>query len=480
VNRRPAVLPLSLAGLLAGLLLAGALASSSPPASGAERAEDDTGEGCADPLFAAPVRADSAAARGVDLPAQSDGVEVATDDPTVWLDTCGRPYVRERLRVGPQPEPSARPETAVPAAADVLSLSSRPSSTRTIYLDFTGHRTANTQWNRDFGVNAFTSPPYQLDGDRSTRFTAREQEQIRRAWETVAEDYAPFDVNVTTKDPGQAALTRSSASDKAFGSRVVVTAGGPLYARCGCGGIAYLGTFDQAGPQSPRYQPTFVFTDGVSRDGWVFAEAASHEAGHNLGLDHDGLNGQPYYFGSERWAPIMGASYEKLSQFSKGEYAGASNTENDLVVMTRNGIALRRDDHADAASGATALQGTAARRTGAGVISTSVDKDAFSFTPAADGPVTVAVTPAGTATNLDVQLTLLDAAGDVVAQVNPPPSGDEVRPSPAWLRASWTGELVGGRRYTVVVDGVGYGDPRRAGWSGYGSIGAYRLAVTSG
>ncbi|WP_299050044.1 hypothetical protein [uncultured Nocardioides sp.] len=467
---RPALLALALVSALC--LPPGSSYAAPPAAEAPTEASTEAPVGCADPVFPEPVRADSAAASRAGLG--------ETGDPTVWLDTCGEVYYRESLRVGPHAVPTAEPATAVPAAAGVLGLSSRPSSNRTIYLDFTGHRTANTAWNRDFGVNAFTSPPFQVDGPTSTAFSAVEKEQIRRAWETVAEDYAPFDVNVTTKDPGQAAITRSSASDRKFGTRVVVTAGGPLYQRCFCGGIAYLGTFDLAGRQSPVYQPTFVFTNGSTDQGWLFAENISHEAGHNLGLDHDGRGREEYYFGSQRWAPIMGASFDKLSQFSRGEYERATNTQNDLAIMTRHGIAARPDDHGDAAGGATPLPGTDARRAAGGVVSTSVDKDAFSFTPTADGPRTITVDPTGGATNLDVQLTLLGSDGAVLATVNPAPSGDVTRPSPAWLRARWTGDVEAGRRYTVLVDGVGYGDPRTQGWSGYGSLGAYRVAVTAG
>ncbi|KAF6263053.1 hypothetical protein COO60DRAFT_1635476 [Scenedesmus sp. NREL 46B-D3] len=43
------------------------------------------------------------------------------------------------------------------------------------------------------------------DGDRST-FNAEELADIVAVWRAVAEDFAPFDVDVTTVDPGDAAL----------------------------------------------------------------------------------------------------------------------------------------------------------------------------------------------------------------------------------------------------------------------------------
>ncbi len=34
-----------------------------------------------------------------------------------------------------------------------------------------------------------------------------------------------------------------------------------------------------------------------------------------------------------------------VSQLSKGEYAGANNTEDDLAVIQAHGLPLRADDH---------------------------------------------------------------------------------------------------------------------------------------
>ena len=46
-------------------------------------------------------------------------------------------------------------------------------------------------------------------------------------------------------------------------------------------------------------------------------EAASHEAGHNLGLSHDGTRKTGYYAGHGDWAPIMGVGYyREVSQWS--------------------------------------------------------------------------------------------------------------------------------------------------------------------
>ncbi len=54
--------------------------------------------------------------------------------------------------------------------------------------------------------------PYDRDGD-PFNFSVAELIEIQRLFQNVAEDFLPFDVNVTTKDPGLAALTKSNSND---------------------------------------------------------------------------------------------------------------------------------------------------------------------------------------------------------------------------------------------------------------------------
>ena len=83
------------------------------------------------------------------------------------------------------------------------------------------------------------------------------------------------------------------------------------------------------------HQLGWVFPGALGDDGWAVGEAASHEAGHTLGLGHDGRGTSAYHPGAKDWAPIMGASYgAALGQWSRGEYAGATNREDDLYRMT--------------------------------------------------------------------------------------------------------------------------------------------------
>src|SRR6185436_5752509 len=179
--------------------------------------------------------------------------------------------------------------------------------------------------------------------------------RIVQMWQRVAEDYAPFDVDVTTEYPGEAALTRSSSSDDAYGMRVLIS---PISSYVGnYGGIAYIGAFNDVGDY---YKPALVFPEKLSNGEKYIAEACAHEAGHNVGLNHDGkTDGTGYYSGhgsgETGWSPIMGVGYYKnLSQWSKGEYAGANNTQDDLAII-QTYIAFRADDHGNTSAAATML-----------------------------------------------------------------------------------------------------------------------------
>src|SRR5439155_111553 len=79
-------------------------------------------------------------------------------------------------------------------------LHSRPGATKVIYLDFDGHDGSATAW----GSKAIARP-FDFDGDPST-FSNAERDRIQYIWERVSEDYACYDIDVTTEDPGVEAL----------------------------------------------------------------------------------------------------------------------------------------------------------------------------------------------------------------------------------------------------------------------------------
>jgi hypothetical protein len=347
--------------------------------------------------------------------------------------------------------------------SETFALHSRPGSPRVIYLDFDGH-SVNDAWASYFKVSVgHEAAAYDTDGDAGS-FSDGELTAIQDIWRRMAEDFAVFDVDVTTQDPGQDAITRSGAADANFGTRVAFSSDA-MKATCSCGGVAYVGVFDNTSSHD-AYQPAWVFTTGAHNA----AEAGSHEAGHNLGLSHDGTRTTGYYQGHGDWAPIMGVGYyEAITQWSKGEYSGANNSEDDFVVMQGNGIAVLADDHGGA-SAPTGLAGSSLAATG--VIDSAADLDAFRFDAGA-GTVTITVAPVTEGPNLDIALTLRDAGGAVIASADPPSTS--VGKVASGLSATIVAVVPAGT-YTLIVDGTGKGDPATTGYSDYGSVGRYTLA----
>lgn len=238
--------------------------------------------------------------------------ELLRQDPTMRLDARGRLFAVDTLeRALPAAAPAIQTTGAAPAALDqTFKLHSRPGAQRTIYLDFNGAVLTNTAWNSN--GNTITAGPFDADGVVSTDFSAAELERIQMIWQRVAEDFAPLDIDVTTEEPRAGQLTRRNLADEVFGTTVLITSNVGVY-DCTCGGVAYVGVFDNVGD---RYKPALVFWNmlGSGNEKYV-AEAISHEAGHNLGLSHDGYAGGGYYPGHGEgptgWAPIMGVGDRK-------------------------------------------------------------------------------------------------------------------------------------------------------------------------
>ena len=97
-------------------------------------------------------------------------------------------------------------------------LHSRPGANRVIYLDFDGH----TDTTPGFWVDGAASPVYNISGNNTAIFEDDERNHIIEIWQRIAEDYAMFDIDVTTEEPGTEALRKTSSSDAKFGMRCVI------------------------------------------------------------------------------------------------------------------------------------------------------------------------------------------------------------------------------------------------------------------
>ncbi len=463
-------LPLALATALAVISTTSAVGAEPPGSanSGPPLVLDHARRG-EDAITALGARLSEVAARndltGADLAA------LLRADQTAWLDASGRLFFVEPVAGAVESPISGG---AAPFPYDqTFQLHSFRGSDRVIYLDFDGHQVTGTGWNVDYG-EPFKVEPYTIDTDGLT-FSPVEREEIQQIWQRVAEDFAPFEIDVTTEAPPDGALTRADVDDSVYGTRVVITDTNTVYSSCTCGGVAYVGTFDAI--DADYYDPAFVFTRGVGHGDKAVAEAASHEAAHNLGLLHDGTRSQGYYEGQGSWAPIMGVGYyEPITQWSRGEYNNANNKEDDFVVMQSHGAMPRSDDHGGTLADAIGIAPGASLDLD-GLISTQADVDVFKLNVENNGQLSVAASPAPLGPNLDIRLELLDSTGQVTASADPVSgtavvAGENVATG---LGASLSIPVTQGTYY-LRVDGVGAGSARSTGYSDYASVGAYKLS----
>jgi hypothetical protein len=400
-------------------------------------------------------------------------------DSSLWVDVTGRLFY-----VDPAPEETGTVGATTTTASTltrefVLSRHSLPTAQRTVYLDVDGFGgeyggKVGSAWTRSYTGGDGVAEPYSLDADVNT-FSSDELADIYSIWQRVADDFAPFEINVTTQEPSYDAINRASSSDPVYGTRVAITS---TANSCGCGGVAYVGVFDNIGRWHDKYQPAFVY----NRGGKYVAEAATHEAGHNLGLSHDGRTKddgttEGYYTGHGDWAPIMGVGYyEAIVQWSKGEYAGANNTEDDFVVAGNNGGPLRVD------ATPSSLEVDAPQT---GVIETAADSDVFLFNAPA-GPlndqglvtVTFAVRPAAVSPDLDIRAVLTPASGGTAVHDANPDSAAWSTDVASGLGATFTADVAPSSAYHLSIAGAASGDAATDGYSTYGSLGAYDVSVT--
>jgi PKD repeat protein len=381
-------------------------------------------------------------------------------DPTLNVDRQGRlHYVEPAPQDGAAVEGSIVPEALAPLT-DTFKLHSKPGASKVIYLDFDGHVMTGTAWSS----GTINAPAWSLDAD-TANFSDTERTRIQYIWQRVAEDYAPFDVDVTTEYTSESTITRSSSSDGVYGTRVLIS---PISAAVGfsnAGGVAYLGAFDDVGDY---YKPALVFPENLGPNGESYiAEAISHEVGHNFNLNHDGRTSpsEGYYQGQGVWAPIMGVGYYKsLVQWSKGEYAYANNTQDDTSTIASY-VGFRSDDHGNTTATASYFP-VGTTLSAEGIISTSSDVDVFAFSTG-DGAVSINIYPDDRSANLDVLAELRNASGTTIATSNPLGA----------LNASFNLTLSPGT-YFLLIRGTGEGNPATTGYSGYGSLGQYFVSGT--
>ncbi len=297
------------------------------------------------------------------------------------------------------------------AGAQVPVLNSYPSASAVIFLDFDGHTVVNTPWNSSGPITCAAS--------------ALNSAQITEVFNRVAEDYRPFNLNITTDS------TKYWAAPVTKRMRVILTTTYEWYGPAG--GVAFVGSFSWGDGT-----PCFVFTSQLGYNQKNVAEAASHEAGHTLGLFHQStydagcVKVSEYNYGTGTgeigWAPIMGIGYSKnLTLWNNGPNSlGCSNIQSDLdmIIDPVNGFSYRNDDHAASFGGATNTPFVNNQFIATGVVERNTDADFFKFTMTNYGRFQLNAVPynvgAGNAgSDLDMQVSLYDNSQALLNVYNP-------------------------------------------------------------
>jgi hypothetical protein len=341
---------------------------------------------------------------------------------------------------------------AVPAAAQAPLFNSYPSAEAVIYLDFDGHTVNGTSWN--------------YNGPIVCESANISQEKIAEVFNRIAEDYRPFNINVTTDS------AKYAAAPAAKRMRAIFTTSHNWYGS-GAGGVAYINSFSW-GDNTPCFVFTALFNYNVKN----ISEGGSHEIGHTLGLSHQAsynascAKTSDYNYGTGNgetgWAPIMGVGYyQNFTVWHNGsDPYGCNNVQNDLSIITNsyNGFGYRADDHSNMMPTATEAAFTTNRFAVNGVISKTDDVDVFKFRMPQTGGFKLSAVPynvgtGNTGSDLDLQIDLLDGSKKVIGSYNP---GNAL--------SSVVDTMLTSGVYYLKVDGQGNQYA-----SEYGSLGSYSL-----
>jgi hypothetical protein len=299
---------------------------------------------------------------------------------------------------------------ATTTQAQVPLYSSLPSAPAVIFLDFDGHTVEGTVWNYDGAILCGASG---LDNTK-----------ITNTFNRVAEDFRPFNINVTTDS------TKFLAAPISKRIRVIVTISHEWYGSAG--GVAFVGSFNWGDDT-----PCFVFSGLLNYNTKNISEAISHETGHTLGLYHQAtynascVKTSDYNYGQGGgeigWAPIMGVGYyQNLTLWYNGPNSfGCTSFQSDLdIITTSNGIGFRSDDYSSSFAAAANIPLVANQFTLNGIIEQNADLDMIKFTQPSYGRFQLNAVPYNVGTgnsgsNLDLQITLYNSAEVEMNVYNP-------------------------------------------------------------
>ncbi|MBK9531562.1 MAG: hypothetical protein IPO42_07170 [Chitinophagaceae bacterium] len=340
-------------------------------------------------------------------------------------------------------------------AFSIPKLNSYPTAIATLFLDFDGHYVQSSVWNNGMPFNCAAS--------------GMTDPQITEAFYRAAEDYRPFNINLTT----DSAVFLAAPLNMRM--RVIITSTSWV---AGVGGVAYIGSFKWGDDT-----PAFVFSNKLGPySPKMVGECISHESGHTVGLAHQSKYGascstpiEQYNSGigsgEDAWAPIMGNSYNRnMSNWNNGPTPyGCTNMQDNLSIITsQNGFGYRTDEYTETLNAATQLlQGNNFNVNG--IITTNTDKDAFTFTLPANSNFILSAIPFNVqgnwiGANLDTRIELYSSPTTLIRDYNPLGS----------LSVSIDTILNAGTYYLKIY-GTG-----NSNIGAYGSLGAYTISGNLG
>jgi hypothetical protein len=283
--------------------------------------------------------------------------------------------------------------------AGIPALSSLPGAAQTLFLDFDGDFLAT--WNRTDSNQTYTNVNVgQFNLDNTAGISDAETAAIKKIWQSVADDYAPFNINVTTVSPGSFAngvslrvvmagdttATLRTSAGRTFNMSGTVFIGDNNGSAVDTSGYSAISSYTNGEPNTvyvfAKYISTWGTTDSEGRQRdlqYVMATTASHEAGHAFGLVHHGN----YDVGSNITTPIMGSNTQgDRSVWSN--YMVGTVAHNNLTELA-NVIGARPDDYSSSYSTAPNFPFVASPLLGnrgsvTGIVGLNGDTDLFKIT----------------------------------------------------------------------------------------------------
>jgi hypothetical protein len=299
----------------------------------------------------------------------------------------------------------------IKSKAQLPVLNSLPNAPAVIFLDFDGHTVTGTSWN--------------YSGPIVCAAAGLTNSQVTEIFNRVAEDYRPFDVNITT----DSVKYLQAPYNKRIRALVTVTS---AWYGASAGGVSFVGSFTWGDDT-----PCFIFSQLFNYNVKNIGEACAHEIGHTLGLYHQAsydnncVKVSDYNYGNGSgeigWAPIMGVGYYRnLTLWNNGANPfGCTNYQDDLtVISTQNGFGFRSDDYPETFSAASSVTINAGRFTINGIVEKNTDKDMFKITIPSPGHFHIDALPynvgsGNNGANLDLQVILYNNAQTIINTYNP-------------------------------------------------------------